>query len=152
MPYKIHPVVTEVESLARNKLAENGNVHLADPVRWMSTLDGNEQDGYAIRVTLFSDEAQPLVSLFSLESGFEKLECGDYFMSEIPEAETAISLVSLILDYSLANTPTQVRDLELSSLRHSGECMPWEILSFLYFGDPALDIDAENCSREGGDN
>ncbi len=151
MTHQIHPVVSDVESLVRSKLIQNGNAQLADPTRWISTVEGNKEGGYGVTVALFSHEAEPLTSLFSADSGFRKLECGDYYLSDIPEVEIAISLISLILDFSFAYTPTEVEDLELSSFRHFGECMPWEVLSYMYFGDPRLDTVAENQARKGGD-
>lgn len=150
MAYLIHPVVTEVESLVRSKLSENGNAHLADSSRWVARVENDNLD-YTITVRIFSEDAKPLVGLFGPDSGFEVLENGDYFLSEIPDEEGAVSLISLILDYSFAYTPTEVHDLELCSLRHSGNCMPWEVLSFLYFGNPLADVAVENPSGEGGD-
>ncbi len=150
MSLQTHTILTEVGSLVRAKLANNGNAHLADAGRWVARVEAFDS-GYSITARIFCKDARPLVGLFGDESGFEPLGADEYYMSDIPNEEMAISLIILVLEYSFAYTPTTVHDLELSSLRHSGDCLPWEVQSFLYFGDPRTNEATESEDKEGGE-
>jgi hypothetical protein len=151
MSLQTHAILAEVESLVRTKLANNGNAHLADAGRWVARVEAFDS-GYSITARIFCKDARPLVGLFGDDSGFEPLGTDEYHMSDIPNEEIALSLIILILEYSFAYTPTTVHDLELSSLRHSGDCLPWEVLSSLYFGDPRTEETTETSDKEGGEN
>jgi len=147
----IHPAVAEVESLVREKLFLYGNTHLGHTSSWVATADSDEEHGYSVTVRIFHEDADPLHALLGPDTGFEELADDTFRLANLEDVEDAVSLLSLFLDFALAYTATEVAEVELSSLRNGGELFPWEVLSFMYYGDPRLDEVTDMNSVEGGD-
>lgn len=147
----ISPTVLEVESLVREKLFVYGNAHLGHTSTWIASADSNEEYGYSVTVKIFHEDADPLHALLGPETGFEELADDTFRLAYLEDVEDAVSLLSLFFDFALAYTATEVTEVELSSLRSSGELFPWEVLSFRHYGDPRLDEVKDTNSWEGGD-